>query len=265
MIRPDDVEWRRREELRSLLTALRSRRGGNGRKRLRQDQAAILSGLSTRRYAALERGAVENPSLDLIENVASGLRMTPAERSALHVLSRGQDPPMPPSAPGGECPEAGQGQRELIDRLDSPAAITDETWTLVICNKPLTAWTDGWFDRVPPHKQNLAVFLFTPAAERLLPDIRAYRRSVVAGLRYQYVRHIGSERFGAVIRTLLETGPEARDLWEQHEIVLPRRHSAIRVRHHRGTVEASTLMISLSPRRWLMAAWLPDGLQPSGW
>ena len=107
MTRPDDVEWRRREELRSLLTALRSRRGGNGGKRLRQDDAAILSGLSTRRYAALERGAVENPSLDLIENVASGLRMTPAERSALHVLSRGQDPPMPPATPGGEQPEIG--------------------------------------------------------------------------------------------------------------------------------------------------------------
>ena len=81
MTRPDDVEWRRREELRSLLTALRSRRGGNGGKRLRQDDAAILSGLSTRRYAALERGTVENPPLDLIENVASGLRMTPAERA----------------------------------------------------------------------------------------------------------------------------------------------------------------------------------------
>ena len=149
MTRPDDVEWRRREELRSLLTALRSRRGGNGGKRLRQDDAAILSGLSTRRYAALERGAVENPSLDLIENVASGLRMTPAERSALHVLSRGQDPPMPPATPGGEQPEIGPGQRELIARLDAPAAITDETWTLVIRNKALTAWTDGWFDRVP--------------------------------------------------------------------------------------------------------------------
>jgi transcriptional regulator with XRE-family HTH domain len=264
MNRPDDVAWRRREELRSLLRALRSRRGGNGRKRLRQDQAAILSGLSTRRYAALERGAVENPSLDLIENVASGLRMTPAERSALHVLSRGQDPPMPPAAPGGERREVAPGQRELIDRLDAPAAITDETWTLVTCNKPLTAWTDGWFDRVPPSEQNLALFLFTPIAARLLTDIHACRRAVVAGLRYQYVRHIGSERFGAVIRTLLETGPEARDLWERHEIVLPRRHSAIQVRHRLGTVESSTLMISLSPRTWLMAAWLPEGLQPPG-
>jgi hypothetical protein len=57
--------------------------------------------------------------------------MPPAERSALHVLSRGQDPPMPPVAPDGERPEAGPGQRELIARLDAPAAITDETWTLM--------------------------------------------------------------------------------------------------------------------------------------
>ena len=49
--------------------------------------------------AALERGTVETPSLDLIETVASGLGMTPAERSARPVLSRGQDPPMPPAAP----------------------------------------------------------------------------------------------------------------------------------------------------------------------
>ena len=172
---------------------------------------------------------------------------------------------MPPAAPGREWPEVGPGQRELIARLDAPAGITDETWTLVIRNKALTAWTGGWFDRVPLRKQNLVLFLFTPAAERLLPDIHAYRRAIVAGLRYQYVRHIGSERFGAVIRTLLETGPEARDLWGRHEIVLPRRHSAIRVRHDRGTVEASTLMTSLSPRTWLMAAWLPEGLQPPGW
>ena len=106
------------------------------------------------------------------------------------------------------------------------------------------------------------LFLFTPAAERLLPDIHAYRRAIVAGLRYQYVRHIGSERFAVVIRMLLETGPEARDLWGRHEIVLPRRHSTIRVRYDRGTVQASTLMTSLSPRTWLMAAWLPEGLQP---
>ena len=75
---------------------------------------------------------------------------------------------------------------------------------------------------------------------------------------------LGPERFGAVIRTLLETGPEAGDLWRRHEIALPRRHSAIRVRHDRGAAQASTLMTSLPPRTWLMVAWLPEGLQPPG-
>jgi hypothetical protein len=137
---------------------------------------------------------VEKPSLDLIENVASGLHMTPAERSALHVLSRGQDPPMPPAAPGREWPEVDPGQRELIARLDAPAAITDETWTLVIRNKALTAWTDGWFDRVPPRKQNLVLFLFTPAAEAA-PDIRVppgYRRRLryrTSAISVRTVRH----------------------------------------------------------------------------
>ena len=53
----------------------------------------------------------------------------------------------------------------------------------MIRNEALTAWTDGWFDRVPLRKQNLVLFLFTPlvlflftpAAERLLPDIHARR------------------------------------------------------------------------------------------
>src|SRR5690348_886720 len=83
MTRPDDVEWRRREELRSLLTALRSRRGGNGGERLRQGDAAVLSGLRTRRYAALERGAGEDPSLGLIGDVGSGVGGTPGEGRAL--------------------------------------------------------------------------------------------------------------------------------------------------------------------------------------
>ena len=120
----------------------------------------------------------------------------------------------------------------------------------MIRNKTLTAWTDGWFDRVPPRKQNLVLFLCTPAAERLLPDIHAYRRAIVAGLRYQYVRHIGSERFGAVITTLLETGPEARDLWGRHEIVLPPLDRAPR--------GCYWLQIVSAGRRWLRAG--PGGL-----
>jgi transcriptional regulator with XRE-family HTH domain len=267
MARPDEVDWRRREELRSLLTALRSRLGRGGGKGLRQEDVALLSGLSPRRYAALERGTAENPSLEMIESVASGLRMTPAERSALHVLATGQDPPMPPTAPGdGEWPEVSPDLRELITQLEPhPAAITDEMWTLVVRNHALTTWTGGWFDWVPRRKQNLVLFVFSPEAERVVLDVHAHRRAIIAGLRYQYIRNIGNDRFAELIQMILETGPEARELWERHEVELPRRQTTARVRYsRRRVIDVHTLMTPLSPRTWLILTWLPEGLQPPG-
>ena len=143
---PDEADWRRRGELKSLLTTCRSRFGRHtqeGGKGLRQEDAAILAGLSVRSYAALERGAA-NPSVGLVESVASGLRMTPAERGALHVLATRQDPPIPATPPGGEWPQISPGLRDLIAGLDPlPAAITDEMWTVMARNQALTALTQG--------------------------------------------------------------------------------------------------------------------------
>lgn len=266
MALPDEADWRRRGELKSLLTSCRSRLGRHGPaggRGLRQEDAAILTGLSVRSYAALERGAA-NPSVGLVESVAAGLRMTPAERSALHVLATRQDPPMSATPSGGEWPQISPGLRDLIAGLDPlPAAITDEMWTVMARNQALTALTGGWFDQVPRDQQNLVLFLFSPAGDRLLPEVRAHRRAAVAGLRYQYARNIASNRFAALIGALLETGPEARSLWERHEIDMPQRQCTTRVRYPgRGQIEARTLMTLLSARTWLMLAQMPWGLPP---
>jgi hypothetical protein len=89
-------EWRRRAELTGLLQACRSRMArpvpeGNSTG-LRQEDAADLAGLSVRRYAAFERGQIVSPLPEMVESVASALRMTAAERSALHVLATGPRP-----------------------------------------------------------------------------------------------------------------------------------------------------------------------------
>jgi hypothetical protein len=202
-----------------------------------------------RRYAALERGAA-NPSVGLVDSVASGLRMTPAERSALHVLATRQDPPMPATPPGGEWPQIDPDLRDLIAQLDPlPAAITDEMRTVMARNQALTALTGGLVRKVPRDQQNLVLFLFSPEGDRLLPEVHAHRQAAVAGLRYQYARNIASNRFAALISVLLDTGLEARDLWEHHEITLPQRQCSTRVRHpSRGLIQARTLMPLLSAR-----------------
>ena len=266
MALPDEADWRRRGELKSLLTTCRSRLGRRspaGGRGLRQEDAAILTGLSVRSYAALERGAAK-PSRALVESVASGLRMTPAERSALHVLATGQDPPIPAAPPGVGSPDISADMRDLIDRLDPlPAIITDEMWTVMARNQAAAAWTGGWFDRYPREQQNLVLFLFSAEGERLLPGVHQHRRAAVAGLRYQYARNIGSDRFAALIGKLLETGPEARRLWERHDIEIPRRQTSVRLRYPgRGLIEARALMSPLSARVRLVLTLLPEGLPP---
>src|SRR5260370_24911440 len=99
-----NAEWRRGAELTGLLRACRPRRArpapdGN-RAGLRQEDAADLAGLSVRRYAAFERGEIASPLPEMVESVASALRMTMAERSALHILATGHDPLLPPGPPG---------------------------------------------------------------------------------------------------------------------------------------------------------------------
>ena len=79
-------------------------------------------------------------------------------------------------------------------------------------------------------------------------DVHALWRLSVAGLRYQYVRDLGSARFAAVEHQLLDTGPEARELWDGYTSAFPRRRYTVRLRHPaRGVVEFGFLMGQLSP------------------
>lgn len=265
----DDTERRRRSELNHLLTTCRSRlgtplaAGRNGG--IRQEDVADLAHVSVRRYAAFERGEIASPSLGLMASVASALRMTLAQRSALHVLATGQDPPMT-HAPGldGEFPAFSLVLRQLVARLDpDAAAITDEMWTIAIRNHAMTAWSGGWFDRVSPQEQNIVLYMFSEQYSDLVADVHAHRRATIAALRYQYTRNLASPRFAALIQRLLATGTEARELWERHEIEIPKRLYRTRVRHpSQGIVETNDVLTPISDRLWLHVIMFPTGIAP---
>ena len=83
---PPQAIWRRRSELSDLLLSCRSRLvrpHAEGHERgLRQQDVADLVGISVRYYASFERGEIDNPSVTLVEAIASALRMSDAQRSA---------------------------------------------------------------------------------------------------------------------------------------------------------------------------------------
>jgi transcriptional regulator with XRE-family HTH domain len=263
----DDGEWRRRAELTHLLKACRGRLArpvsgsrGNG---LRQEDAADLAGLSLRSYAAFERAEII-PAPAVIDSVATALRMRPAERSALHVLATGQDPPRPAgTSADGIQPQAGQSLRGLITQMGPyPAALMDEMWTIRFRNPAMGAWAGGWYDRVPPEQQNMILYLFSAHSEALLPDVHAHRRLFAAVLRYQYTRNISSQRFADLVARLLATGPEAAGLWERHEVEIAPREYPVRVRHPaHGIIRADVALMPVYPRLWFYVMVLPDGIE----
>jgi transcriptional regulator with XRE-family HTH domain len=267
MAASDDGEWRRRAELTHLLKACRGRLSrpvpasrGNG---LRQEDAAGLAGLSLRTYAAFERAEV-TPAPAVVDSVATALQMSPAERSALHVLATGQDPPRPVGMPAARTlPQASRSLRDLVTQMDPyPGALIDEMWTIRFRNPAMGAWAGGWCDRVSAEQQNMVLYLFSEHSEALLPDVHVHRRFSVAVLRYQYTRNISSPRFADLVGRLLATGAEAAELWERHEVEIPPHEYPVRVRHAtHGIIKADVALMPIYPRLWLYTMVLPKGIE----
>jgi transcriptional regulator with XRE-family HTH domain len=268
MTMTDGGEWRRRDELTHLLKACRGRLAcpdpAGRRNGLRQEDAASLAGLSLRSYAAFERAEVI-PAPAVVDSVATALRMSTAERSALHVLATGQDPPRPAGKPSeAPVPPASPPLRDLVTQMDPyPAALTDEMWTIRFRNPAMSAWAGGWYDRMPPERQNMVLYLFSRHSADLLPDVDVHRRFSVAVLRYQYTRNISSPRFADLVSRLLATGDEAARLWERHEVAIPPHEYPVRLRHAaHGIIKADVTLMPVYPRLWLYTMVLPKGIEP---
>jgi hypothetical protein len=147
--------------------------------------------------------------------------------------------------------------------VNAPAAILDEMQNVLASNTALAEWTGGWSEQAPADEKNIVLLLFRPEWELLLPDIHDLRRVAVAGLRYQYVRSIGSDRFTGLVDRLLDTGREARELWERYVIGFPQRRYSFRFRDPRsGIAEASYLTGQFTPRLAMMLILVPPDLVP---
>ena len=99
-----------------------------GRRRtpgLRREEVAQLAGVGATWYTWLEQGRDVRASLEVLESISRALRLTPAERTHLVLLGRGEDPP-PCKSPA----ERVSGTlRRLIENLGpNPAYVLGRRW-----------------------------------------------------------------------------------------------------------------------------------------
>jgi transcriptional regulator with XRE-family HTH domain len=215
---------RRRAELADFLRKRRAHLkpeevglAGGGRRRtpgLRREEVAQLAGVGATWYTWLEQGRDVRASLDVLEAISRALRLTPAERTHLVLLGRGEEPP-----PCKSAERVSATVRRLIENLGpNPAYVIGRRWDYLAWNRAASA-VFGDFAALPRAARNHVWVHFMDAARReMLPDWERSARLVVAKFRADSARHIGDPEFEQLIGTLRRSSPEFCQAWKRHEV-----------------------------------------------
>ncbi len=209
-----DFLRRRRESLRPDDVGLPD----GGRRRtpgLRREEVALLAGVGTTWYTWLEQGRDVRASLDVLEALARALRLTPAERTHLVLLGRGEEPP--PCTPAAE--HVSPTLRRLIEHLGTnPAYVLGRRSDYLAYNRAACA-VFGDFDRLPPGTRNhVWLHFMDPRRREMFADWDRSARLIVAKFRADSARHLGDPEFDQLISALRRSSPEFCKLWKRHEV-----------------------------------------------
>ncbi|AZQ75914.1 XRE family transcriptional regulator [Streptomyces luteoverticillatus] len=214
----------RRRELGAFLRSRRERitpdQAGlphTGRRRtpgLRREELALLAGISATWYTYLEQGRDIRASDQVLDALASALRLDRHERRHLFELAGHTA-----AAETGE-PEQLAAEVAAVPLLlqPHPAYIIDGNYDVLSRNQAA--------DELFPHlttavdrPANFARWVFLePAARTVLVDWEIEARGLLARLRTLAGRHSGDPRYTRLIDELNAGSPEARAWWPQYDV-----------------------------------------------
>lgn len=188
-----------------------------GRRRtpgLRREEVASLAGVGTTWYTWLEQGRDVRASLDVLEAICRALRLSPAERTHLILLGRGEEPP-----PCKSAERASTTLKRLIENLGpNPAFVLGRRWDYLAWNDAAVAIL-GDLGAVPRAARNHVWMHFMDTSRReRIADWERSSRLLVAKFRADTARHLGDPEFEQLIHTLRKSSPEFCKAWNKHEV-----------------------------------------------
>jgi len=152
---------------------------GSARRRvpgLRREEAALLAGISPEYYLRLEQGRVTHPSHQVVDALATALRLEPDARTHLHRLARQPEPlHRAPAAPE----TVHEGVVLLLDAMALPAFVVGKFLDVLASNSLARALTPTF----APGVNTLRSAFLDPAGLDLYVDRADVAEDSVAGLR----------------------------------------------------------------------------------
>jgi transcriptional regulator with XRE-family HTH domain len=184
---------------------------------LRREEVAALAGMSTDYYCRIEQQRGPQPSEKLLAAIATGLRLSQAERDHLFRIA-GYAQPLEVEDHSRLAP----GVRRIFEQLDgSPAEVINLLTEKVVQNR-LSTILFGDQTKFPGLRRALSYRWFTdPAAERApfpVEDHARHSRTIVAHLLLAHTQNRSEPRLAALIGSLLHTSREFEALWHEHPV-----------------------------------------------
>jgi transcriptional regulator with XRE-family HTH domain len=190
---------------------------------LRREELAQLAGVGVTWYTWLEQGRPINASVQVLDAIATTLRLDAIERAHLFRLA---DLPGAAAAAAdcGDCPLP-PGVQQVLDAIKFPACVLTERFDVIAWNEVYAALFPGIAEAPPGERNTLLVNLTGPACCSPLEDHMTHCLALVGQLRAAYGRHVGDPAWTHFIRRLEAVSPAFADAWASHEVAQTSSHT----------------------------------------
>ncbi|MGY4929359.1 helix-turn-helix transcriptional regulator [Streptomyces sp. 900105755] len=252
-------------DLRDFLKTRRSRLApediglaADGRRRrvagLRREEIAKAAGISVDYYTRMEQGRVTGASPEILNALASALRLTEEETEHMHRIA-GSNSRRRRAAVQEEAQVVRPVLKSMLDSLDGTPAVVMGRGMMVLAWNRAAAALLGDFASMAPEDRNIAKLTFlVPGSRALYANWGVCARENVAYLRLEAGRYPGDPVLTSVVGDLAVRSAEFRTLWAEHPV--QDKTSGTKEFHHPivGDLELSyeTLRAADDPRQALV-------------
>ncbi|GAB7036750.1 MULTISPECIES: helix-turn-helix transcriptional regulator [Catenuloplanes] len=178
---------------------------------LRREEVAVLTGVSVDYYTRLEQGREKNPSIQIIEALATGLGLDPDARAHAFRLA-GLLPPATGSAPR---PRADPELARLLTAWPTTPAFVLSDALDVLARNPLAAALYRGFEK---HDNLLRMTFLDPEGRRFYTDWQRAAEAAVGNLREASGRNPGDRRIAELVTELSEQSEDFREIWGRQRV-----------------------------------------------
>jgi transcriptional regulator with XRE-family HTH domain len=187
---------------------------------LRREEVALLANLSTTYYTFLEQGRPVRPSDQVLDALASALRMSATEGHYLQVLAHGSEGTVSTDGIATAPPEQIDPEVVgLVQRLDPfPTFVKGRRWDVLASNPAARQLFADW-DALPAGDCNLVRWMFTADRPReVYMEWETEARAMLGRFRLAAARYPDDPDFAALIGELQRESEHIREWWPLHDV-----------------------------------------------